>query len=878
MSTSKAGVPRDSQNNAVSQRTMGSRISESRSSQDDLAPVFHEAYLEAQVEDARRLVAAAQQKWFVTKIHLDRMSKIYPRSLHKKLEVEGLSLQHNAQGRMLKQAYDHAVDDHRQEVEKLFKDSNGADASFPASEILPRLWKGIPLFDVRFPAQDGQEKRVDFLVLQVNKIGEPVPVQIGNFRFALKRMDNPVPADCEALLAAAKTVEQEYGECPRVASIMYITPWGINKIDFAVKALPQSVSGKLLKDNALSPVGTLEEGQTVEGEALPTTIPEPVEHEKIPAIQCGEVAAANASTPAPIGDTPTTGTRDEISTTLLKGDAPLEDPEDPEDEWIGVVVQTMAKPLQQGRGRVPKNSIRIEGWIYPKYCDRALDLQYFIAQHERYIPGDPTSAPAHHQRRVIIQLNDIKDWSQNVAHEMEDKKIDRHYTQCWFEMVRFIEPDTNGSTVPSPVHGTGLDRYKIRFPHVDEYYNLLGLPTRGLPLGFYWTPRGFIGYRVPIYFPIAVPDQEQVFYTPTFYVGRPGSGKTNALKAHAAAALGSVSFANGQPPAFVFFDLEGQFAALKKLPPDAEPESDTSMDWESLNLHSIDPARVTVLSRRDPAQPVSFAFSELLSGPVPDQVQVLKLFLRGMPAATEHVFDAIARQILSGAAGAPSSTYRYFQRLFEQELAMPRLPITRTLNVAQRNALHAAIRGAETFFDQPGQTFSIRTLLQPGRAVVFDLRDLPRECAILYVLASLQRLKFAESFQTPVVVVIDEAHEVFRKATGAASDTRYLNLIARYLAEFASRGRKYRLGLWLASQKPQDLHRDVNGVIVNHYIFGLNPEHRTWLTTAIGRTWAVEAALQLEAGFAFFRSAQFHKGVPILLRIPRSPNTHGTFV
>jgi len=67
-------------------------------------------------------------------------------------------------------------------------------------------------------------------------------------------------------------------------------------------------------------------------------------------------------------------------------------------------------------------------------------------------------------------------------------------------------------------------------------------------------------------------------------------------------------------------------------------------------------------------------------------------------------------------------------------------------------------------------------------------------------------------------------------------------------------------------------------VIVNHYIFGLNPEHRRWLATAIGSTAAVETALKLESGYCLFRSAQFRKGMPLLLRLPRAPNVHRTFI
>jgi len=203
-----------------------------------------------------------------------------------------------------------------------------------------------------------------------------------------------------------------------------------------------------------------------------------------------------------------------------------------------------------------------------------------------------------------------------------------------------------------------------------------------------------------------------------------------------------------------------------------------------------------------------------------------------------------------------------------------------TLTKSQQNALISALYSdADKFFDQPGQPFNLASMLVPGKVIVFDMKQAPKDKIILYVLAQLQHLKFeSREVETPVILVIDEAHEIFKKANGSAKEKRYYDLISKYLAKCASRGRKHRLGLWLASQRPQDLHPDVNLVIVNHFILGLNPEHKTWLTTTLADKNEVERALRLPSAYALFRSAQLRKARPILLRLPRAPNAHSTFI
>nr|MDO8085942.1 hypothetical protein [Candidatus Sigynarchaeum springense] len=302
--------------------------------------------------------------------------------------------------------------------------------------------------------------------------------------------------------------------------------------------------------------------------------------------------------------------------------------------------------------------------------------------------------------------------------------------------------------------------------------------------------------------------------------------------------------------------------------------------WTKLKLSPIDHRDVTVISTdgqqgRPAAQ---FSFAELLHGDAREKVEQLKLFLRSLPEASEHVFDEIATMIFTTCPGL--ATFQDFRKAFEREMAQQKLSITSTLTRSQQGALIATLYSdADKFFDQPGQPFNLAGMLQPGKVIVFDLKRVEKDKVILYVLSQLQWLKFeAHAVDTPVIVVIDEAHQVFKRANGSAKERRYYDLISKYLAKCASRGRKHKLGLWLASQRPQDLHPDVNLVIVNHFILGLNPEHKTWLAATLADKVQVDRALELPSAYALFRSAQLRRGRPILLRLPRAPNEHKTFV
>lgn len=748
-------------------------------------------------------------------------------------------------------------------IRKVFEETPNSNQGLSPSFLMKKLWNGVPEFEPLLTDPCGNNCYPDFIVF--NDTQKKNPTLIGDFKFTLHPKSNEIPADREKLKIYTGATFRKYQVYTPLEILIYISSKGINQFPFQ---FTQEEIGKTEREfiqapnrsSALPPLPLIE-----------ININEPIPNEGNTAQANGEESSSKLSESPKDFEQPFTPVNNLQEKPELKQPTKM--------EWVGKIIQHINKPMRQGSSKIRKlNAVQVEGWLSEEWCHLAIHDRYFVAQHPDLQLNDVMTAPEGHRRRVLIQLNDFKDYPDNVAHEISDAPINKHFTQCWFEAVKFLDSNASGSVQIFPVHGLGMNGYKIRDLFPDEYYSAFGLPRAGIPIGFL-VPNGdtsIQSYPTPLIsvnFPVEKLDDEQVFYAPTFIVGRPGSGKTNTLKAIGAGALYYRGFASGHQPTLIFFDYEGQFASLgdPSLSIRQQGNSNDTEAWNQLNLRPIEATDVTVLSN------ISFSFKDLLINDLNENISILKLFLRTLPPASERAFDEIAKKIFFN---NNPQTYAQFQRAFEEELSNPTLPITNTLNEPQRRALRQTLYSdANTFFDQPGSQFSLSNLIQPGKVLVFDLHKLPREKAILYVLTRLRTLKFeTKNIETPIIVIIDEAHEVFKKVTGSSIERKYYDLISSFLAELGSRGRKYKLGLWLASQRPQDLHIDVSRVIVTHIILGLNPEHQSWLRGALSESTYVNLAINLPSAYALFKSVIYRKGKPLLIYLPRAPNFHSTFI
>ncbi len=704
-------------------------------------------------------------------------------------------------------------------------------------DVIFRIWGGIPKFDL-FKVD---RKKILFYIVFKDETKEKI-LKLGCFFISLRRRNQTSEVHISYLNKVTKKFSKKCNNPPERESIFYITPYDVCSFNF-----------KLDEENIMDQKSELEEGnRTVQ-----------VKNQQDNLKVEGEVNEESSQLRS----------NDIINNRICFDDI----------EWIGKLIQTQKKPMRQGRGTRRVEDIVIEGWLYEEFCHLARHDRFFIAQHPDLGTKNDHRVPNGHRRRLLIRIDDFKDWSQNVAHEISDDPKLGHYTQCWFNFERFLDSDELGSFKAVPIAGTGIDQYKIRDLNLEEYHDVYELPKKGVSLGLFLhdddiTIQGYPITKIPFYFPVSNINYEQLFYTPTFFVGRPGSGKTNALKTLTASSLSCNDYKSGEKPAFIFFDYEGQFSSLAKPPSSNVGDSEDKQIWEYLKLKPVDYNNVTIISQSG-LNPSQFSFKELIKDiDINLKIKTLQYFLRNLSEITEIAFKEISRKIFNNLS---PKTYVEYRREFKNELNNQTIDASKQLGTSQRKALIRTFHDDEIsiFFDQPGKSFDLSDLIEPERVIVFDLKDISKEKAILYVLLILQKIKLEKNLlKTPVIVVIDEAHEIFKKVSGSSREARYYKLISKFLAEFGSRGRKYRLGLWLASQRPQDLHADIQKVIGTYFILGLNPEHKRWLTSTLGSSKNADFIMNLPNRFALFKNSSLYMGNTYILKLVKSPNIHRTFV
>ncbi len=713
-----------------------------------------------------------------------------------------------------------------------FKEFYIIDENEEGHKIVLKIWGGFPKFDI---ITLDERNYFSYLIFESDKFLKVK--KCGLILLSLRGRNESSEIDAKKLEEFTKTTRDEYETSLEKGLLFYLTPFGVNHFTFKFDIDSQ-------EDN-------IHDREKVEEEFIENEVKQKIH-------QGNKIKEEESISPEP------------NNYSLI------------DYEWVGKVIQSEPKPMRQGKGTRRIEEIVIEGWLYEKYCHLAQHNRYFIAQHPNIGTINDILAPKGHRRRLLIKINDYKDWSKNVAHEISDDPNLGHFTQCWFNFERFLDPDSQGSYKAVPVAGTGAHKYKIRDLTTQEYNSVYGLPYSGVPLGLFVhdddvTIQGYPITRIPFYFPVSDQNYEQLFYTPTFLVGRPGSGKTNAIKVMAASSLSCDDYCSGEKPAFIFFDYEGQFSSLADPPLNKIGGDEDNDVWNVLNIKPVNHKNVEILSSSS-IDPTKFSFDELLTGlNITQKINTLKYFLRNLSEITEIAFNEISRKIFLENNPATYSTYR---KEFEKELENPTIKASETLARNQRQALIRTLQGdVKLFFDRNGKSFNLFNLIKPGKVLVFDLKNVSKEKTILYVLLMLQKLKFETNvLKSPVIVVVDEAHEVFKNVSGSSQSARYYKLISKFIAEFGSRGRKYRLGLWLASQRPQDLHKDIQKVIVTYFILGLNPEHKRWLTSTLGNSKDADFVLNLPNRFALFKNSSLYRGTTYLLKLIKSPNVHQTFV
>jgi uncharacterized protein len=200
-----------------------------------------------------------------------------------------------------------------------------------------------------------------------------------------------------------------------------------------------------------------------------------------------------------------------------------------------------------------------------------------------------------------------------------------------------------------------------------------------------------------------------------------------------------------------------------------------------------------------------------------------------------HLYDIIALLHARLAKEDPDEV-----RLYSNEIGANRTSVLRQIDVAVKSTdnlpswrklfgLVSQLRRVKVF-DRPGvAALDYSQLLAPGRVSIFDLSDTDNPLLNNLVIAELLRgaqrhqddaYKKAEKSDAPltkVLIIIEEAHEFLAEEKLAAMPNLF-----QQVSRIAKRGRKRWLSLVFVTQLPQQLPRQVFGLINNFVLHKIN--------------------------------------------------------
>lgn len=507
-------------------------------------------------------------------------------------------------------------------------------------------------------------------------------------------------------------------------------------------------------------------------------------------------------------------------------------------KYIGKVIHNENKPL---RLSLVKDN-QLNGAIKNDFNKIVYPGQILIAEDIK----DPKNVAA------ITELIEIDAYPKTIASIFH--KIDSFNIEIITRPFMYYEKERYSKVL----YPANFENHMFRKPDSEELIKILHLHDNGIPLGIvtyenceYEIPPDIINY----YFPF---DTREIGYKGIFIVGSPGKGKTNLLKLMVDGIANYICPADHAIPTLIILDLEGQFKDLN-TPTKVFSAKDQEL-WNRLGIKLCKNVETIKIKYKNGDGTHTLALNNL-------DPELISLLFPELPPKSAQNFNRIVQNLL---AKYPSPTYIQFIELVKKQIENQD-----EFNPQIRKAIINALEnGPIDYFDQGGEILTIDKLMQPGKIISIQVNHIYNPLPILlYILILLNKRKIFENDLNPVLIMIDEIHQLFPKGGGENYDQDYLNRITTNLIQFARRGRKKRLGLIFASQQPHDVIPEIIGVFQTKFILGLEPTSANWIKEEIGREY-VEMIMRLPIGVARIKCAEIHGDTLVPIIIPKAPNKH----
>jgi hypothetical protein len=472
---------------------------------------------------------------------------------------------------------------------------------------------------------------------------------------------------------------------------------------------------------------------------------------------------------------------------------------------------------------------------------------------------------------AVQYLNDseINELTQTMNVDVTSESNERRYNQVvHLNPIAILKKDRNDDGEIVPIGRKNVDAVPKPFTHLypsdDETYLRTGLniPEDGLALGFLAKNGEAVPKEKPLVYKIRNPGTgesgESTIFRHTLLTGSTGKGKTfftkNTLRQLMDGTKYDVDGRDGQPlnpqlPAFVIIDPENEYSEMRE-DSNFDQSRIKELARKGIKANGIDSdpdfdLKTFVPNVRNATSPGGLNTHREFSIPfemVNDYSNKLAMpFETGEPtrAAMSNTLSSFFNHSTHLKGGQwydyAETTYDEFITWLDSfntvEFTENQLALENNMTDGMWGAMLRRFKRGEFYrvFDSGADPITdiINDFIRPGQVTVVPTAHLDPAAEKLVVMSLMSLIvenKIGSGtnkriYETPLILGVDEAHN-FLSDTERVQDTYIVN---KFL-QVAKQGRKYKLGMFLITQNPEDINDGILKQTNTKIYLGLEPE------------------------------------------------------